>query len=43
MLAFFDADERWSAYSSYLRVIHPGADETGRDLQKFVSHSNFAP
>jgi hypothetical protein len=43
MLAFFDADERWSAYSSYMRVIHAGVDETGRDLQKFVSHSNFTP
>jgi arylsulfatase A-like enzyme len=42
MLAFFDADERWSAYSSYMRVIHAGAEETDRDLQKFVSHSNFA-
>jgi arylsulfatase A-like enzyme len=37
MIAFFDADERWSAYSSYMRVIHAGADETGRDLQRFVS------
>jgi hypothetical protein len=43
MLAFFDADERWSAYSSYMRVIHAGADETGQDLQKFVFHSNFMP
>jgi hypothetical protein len=42
MLAFFDADERWSAYSSYLRVIHPGADESGQDLQKFVSYGNSA-
>jgi arylsulfatase A-like enzyme len=42
MLAFFDADERWAAYSSYLRVIHGGVDETGRDLQKFVSHSDSA-
>jgi arylsulfatase A-like enzyme len=41
MIAFFDADERWSAYSSYMRVIHAGAEESGRDLQKFVSHSTF--
>jgi arylsulfatase A-like enzyme len=43
MTAFFDADERWSAYSSYMRVIHAGADDAGQDLQKFVSHSNSAP
>jgi arylsulfatase A-like enzyme len=40
MIAFFDADERWSAYSSYMRVIHAGADETDRDLQRFVSPGN---
>jgi arylsulfatase A-like enzyme len=43
MIVFFDADERWSAYGSYMRVIHAGADETCRDLQRFVEPGNFMP
>ncbi|GHV63482.1 sulfatase [Spirochaetia bacterium] len=37
MLAFFEADERWSAYGAYFRLIHADKLGTAADLQKFVS------
>jgi arylsulfatase A-like enzyme len=37
MRDFFDADNRWAAYSSYMRVIHPDPDKGLGDMQKFVT------